>query len=208
MARMNHLLDKYGVRPTARAAQDPPPVEPPEPEIPPVGREDPQDPHRSMFRIKSGTVETPSELDVTARTGSFHRKTVETRPPDPIRAGTGERGSMRQENEETGPIPGTFGQSRRTRSASADGRGDSPARRRRVCQSIRDLIERLPPLWWVDLMLILISLVGIIAILTHLPAVLLALAKMICSIISLLFGIVLWILLGAVALFCLRSRFR
>lgn len=201
MARMNNLLDKYGVRSAARATRDLP-VEPPKPEIPPMGRDEPQDLHRGTFRIKSGNAKTPPDPNMVTL-----RKIVESRSGESVCADIEERCSLRRENGKAGPIPGTFGQSRGTRSAVVDGSGGSSTGQR-VSQSMRGLIERLPSLWGIDLVLILISLVGIIAILTHLPAVLLALAKIICSAISLLFGAALLLVIGVVVLLWLRSPHR
>lgn len=205
MARMNNLLDKYGVRPVP-----PPPVEPPEPDISPVEPPGPDIPpveppnQRGAFRIKSGPADPQPKP--TGRTGFFRPKTAEPQPDVPFRTGTGERRSEEQGSGEAGPMPGTFGQSRGAGSAPEDrgaGFRATPAGLR-IPQSVHGLAEQLPPLWGVDLALILISLAGIIAVLTHLPALLLALARLVCSAISFLFNIALLLVLGVVVVLWLR----
>lgn len=187
MARMNNLLDKYGVRPVP-----PPPVEPPD--------------QRGAFRIKSGPADPQPKPKPTGRTGFFRPKTADPQPDVPFRTGTGERRSEEQGSGEAGPMPGTFGQSRGAGSAPEDrgaGFRATPAGLR-IPQSVHGLAEQLPPLWGVDLALILISLAGIIAVLAHLPALLLALARLVCSAISFLFNIALLLVLGVVVVLWLR----
>lgn len=62
-------------------------------------------------------------------------------------------------------------------------------------------LRGLPPLWGVDLVLILISVVGILLILNNLPVILLALAKFVFSILRFLFWLA---LLAGVVLLAIR----
>lgn len=225
MARMNDLLNKYGVRLSERAAQAALPEEPPGPDLPPDWSEapetlefpevpeTPETPSQGTFRIRRSSAKTALDPEEPVRTGGFRRRTQEPprNAPDGgfSGAGTREYGPSPLRDGDTGPIPGTFGRSRGDREAQTDG-GRSPRvdPGPRTSQPLRGLMDQLPPLWGVDLALILISLVGIIAILINLPAVLQALARMICSVIGFVLNLVLLLALVVALLYLLRRWFR
>lgn len=223
MARMNDLLKKYDVRPPGRAVRDEPSAEPVEPAAapewtaPPEDSEIPDFPEMTgdlsgeRFQIKSGAPAAPDGPDDSVRTGAFHRMSNEPSSAEPeddgFYGGTPEpyRPSWKR-NEAAGPMPGLFGRSRvggsvqleedwGSRAASAE---PGPGQR------LRDLKDRLPPLWGIDLGLILISLVGMIGILVNLSVVLRTLAGFICSVIGVGINIMLLLVLGLVFLFFLR----
>lgn len=95
---------------------------------------------------------------------------------------------------ETGEMTGTFG---RERSAAANrSQPTRPApRRKEMPPFFRDLAERLPDQWGVDLALLLITLVGIIVIFCNWSAVMLALARLIYTIANALIQIIILLLI-------------
>lgn len=202
MARMNDLLNKYDVRPSGRAVQAEPPSEPTRPDVVPEWTESPEspeipdvpemtgDPSREKFRIKSGSPAAPEEPETGGCSGG----------------NPGSRRPSWRKNDEAGTMPGVFGRSRGRGNVQPERDWESevvPAEPRPV-QLLRGLADHLPPLWGVDIGLILISFVGIIAILINLSAVLRALARFICSLIGVGINIMLLLAIGVAFLIFLR----
>lgn len=105
------------------------------------------------------------------------------------------------------PMPGVF--------SGGSGRPDPqdalpPPRPRTMAVPgfLRNFRRTLPPLWGVDLALILVSLVGIVLIVWNLQAILLAIASFVLSIITAAMGLVVFLALGAVSLLFFQRAFQ
>lgn len=67
-------------------------------------------------------------------------------------------------------------------------------------------MERLPPLWGVDLALLILTVIGLIAIALNWSAVMLALARMVYWAANVLIQLLLLLVLVAVGLYIFRGR--
>lgn len=99
---------------------------------------------------------------------------------------------------ETGEIQGTFGHERSVASNRRERARPAP-RRKETPPFFRDLAERLPDQWGVDLALLLITLVGVIAIFCNWSAVMLALAHLMYAVANALIQIMVLLLMVLLA---------
>lgn len=195
MAGINDLMKKYGLDNASGPEKkpEPKPEEPapasipakqvPEPEeLKRVGKQEPEGTKRDPIPGTFGGKQKPEEAKRDPIPGTFDRK---QKPGEAKRD----------------PIPGTFEGGRRQE-------GPQVPEKKQKSPSGLQVWDRLPPLWGVDLCLILVSVAGLAYIALHWSAILLAIANIIYAVVSGVLNIALLLGLGAAALYYLRRRRR
>lgn len=159
-------------------------------------------PRRSDLMKKYGVAPQETEEEVrrpplagTAPPAGPKRPAFKAAPPPPPPPPPRQHAAARE-----GEIPGAFG-----------GRGPGgtrPSVRREWVPSpeLRRLMERLPPLWGIDLALLILTVIGLIAIALNWSVVMLALARMVYSAANVLIQLLLLLILVAVGLLIFRGR--
>ena len=213
MAGINDLMKKYGLdnasgpekKPEPKLEEPAPASVPikqaPEPEKPKrVRKQEPGEAKRGPIPGAFGGKQKPEGTKRDPIPGTFGgRQKPEGTKQDPI---PGTFGGRQEPGEaKRGPIPGTFEGGRRQE-------GPQVPEKRQKSPSGLQVRDRLPPLWGVDLCLILVSVAGLAYIALHWSAILLAIANVIYAVVSRVLNIALLLGLGAAALYYLRRRRR
>ncbi len=204
MGAYNELLKKYGVAVPFEKPEDPPPEKIPSVPDPKGADKKTFDPAPGPEKLPRKETHTPKGVSpagdgpgksmpgvFTGTAAAAKEKPAEKKPPErkpPAgKEWTGHAAAARSgtKTPARGTMPGVFGGGKRD--ATSD--EEASVRRREARMRREEWLRRLPPLWGVDLVLILITLAGVILIATHLQAVLLALARLIINLLRILFWI-------------------